>query len=83
MLWLEALRLYAFFCLVTSIGFMVLTASVFLEVKPSYFTWGSIFGYFGTTALISFLGAPVFFIIFIVYSKEYKEALYNHLVNGE
>jgi hypothetical protein len=71
---------YFLFCSVTTICILILTAKVFLQVKPYIHPIGLI-SYFATTGILVFLFAPVFFIIYIFYSEVYVDALIRNIID--
>lgn len=81
-MWIDALQWYFFFCLVTSLGMVIKTIRIFFMVKPGLRFVGTL-AYFLTTWVLTFLFAPIFFLIFLAFSSEYEKATIKHLTQGD
>lgn len=64
---------YTIFCLVTAICILYLNVKIFRIARPGLNTYGT-FVYFSITGLMATLFAPVYFIVFLFYSKRYVES---------
>jgi hypothetical protein len=74
----EAAQLYAFFSLVTALTVCVINGQLLWLVKP----WGlsGSMSYILTTLIVSFLFAPMFFIILLLFGRVYKESIFGSLL---
>lgn len=81
-MWIDILYLYFFFCLVTSIAMVLKTLGIFFKSKPGIPLLGTI-TYLLTVGLITFALAPIFFFIYLFYSKGYEESTIKHLTQGD
>lgn len=74
----EAAQIYAFFCLVTSLSILAINARLLYLVQP-FALVGNV-SYLVTTLITSFIFAPVFFIILIMFGQVYKDSIINTLL---
>jgi len=80
-MWLDVIRTYGFFCLVTALTYGVITIGIFRELGIKMRVMALI-AYLATTMFITFLFAPVFFIILLFFSNEYKVAVARNLIDN-
>ena len=66
------LQYYLVFCLATSISIVYMSAKI-LKLADAPYNLSGKATYCGVMALISFVLAPIFFIVFIFYSQTYIE----------
>lgn len=74
----EAAQLYAFFSLVTALTITVINTQLLWLVRP--FGIGGSMSYMITTLIVSFLFAPMFFVILVAFGEVYRAAIFTSLL---
>ena len=81
-MWIEILYGYFFFCLVTSIVMTLKSLFIFFKIKTGLRFFGKV-AYLITTGVVTFLFAPIFFLILLFFYRGYELATIKHLTQGD
>ena len=71
---------YAFFCLVTTLSMLVVNVEIVHKLGYPFGPWGTA-SYLLTSLFLSFIFAPAFFLILILFGDTYKAAVIKTLLD--
>jgi hypothetical protein len=69
---------YAFFCLVTALAMLVVNVEIIHKLDYPFGGWGTA-SYLLTSLFLSFIFAPAFFLILMLFGETYKVAVIKTL----